>query len=131
MKMQVVLDLASEPASLRSAWLMRRAWRPTELSPISPSISARGDEGGDGVDDDDVDGSRAHEHVADLERVLAGVGLRDEDLVDVDAEAGGIAGIEGVLRVDEGDDAAHGLGLGENLEREGGLARSTRARRSR
>src|SRR5919106_1007563 len=30
------------PVSLRSAWLMRRAWRPTKLSPISPSISARG-----------------------------------------------------------------------------------------
>ncbi len=42
MKMQVVLDLARDPASLRSAWLMRRAWRPTVVSPISPSISARG-----------------------------------------------------------------------------------------
>ena len=28
--------------SLRRAWLMSRAWRPTKLSPISPSISARG-----------------------------------------------------------------------------------------
>ena len=28
--------------SLRSAWLMSRAWRPMWLSPISPSISARG-----------------------------------------------------------------------------------------
>ena len=42
MKMHVVLDLEREPASLRSAWLMRRAWRPTVESPISPSISARG-----------------------------------------------------------------------------------------
>ena len=42
MKMQVVLDLASEPASLRSAWLIKRACRPTVVSPISPSISARG-----------------------------------------------------------------------------------------
>ena len=28
--------------SLRSAWLISRAWRPTWVSPISPSISARG-----------------------------------------------------------------------------------------
>ena len=28
--------------SLRSAWLINRAWRPTWVSPISPSISARG-----------------------------------------------------------------------------------------
>ena len=40
--MQVVFDLASEPASLRSAWDMRRAWRPTVVSPISPSISLLG-----------------------------------------------------------------------------------------
>ena len=30
------------PVSLRSAWLMSRAWMPTNESPISPSISARG-----------------------------------------------------------------------------------------
>jgi len=30
----------SEPASLRSAWLMRRAWMPPKESPISPSSSA-------------------------------------------------------------------------------------------
>jgi hypothetical protein len=29
---------------------------------------------------------RAHERLGDLERLLAGVGLRDQQLVDVDAE---------------------------------------------
>ena len=38
---QVLLDLTA-PVSLRSAWLIRRACKPTWLSPISPSISARG-----------------------------------------------------------------------------------------
>ena len=42
MKMQVVFDFDSDPASLRRAWDMSRAWRPTVVSPISPSISARG-----------------------------------------------------------------------------------------
>ena len=31
-----------EPVSLRSAWLISRACRPTWVSPISPSSSARG-----------------------------------------------------------------------------------------
>ena len=42
MKMAIVLVLLRLPVSLRSAWLIRRAWRPTWVSPISPSISARG-----------------------------------------------------------------------------------------
>ena len=42
MKMAVVPVPDSAPVILRSAWLMRRACRPTWLSPISPSISARG-----------------------------------------------------------------------------------------
>ncbi len=42
MKIAVVPELLSAPVILRSAWLIRRACRPTWLSPISPSISARG-----------------------------------------------------------------------------------------
>ena len=41
---------------------------------------------GDRVDRDDVDRARAHQHVGDLERLLAVVGLGDEQLVDVDAD---------------------------------------------
>ena len=42
MKITMVLDLEIEAVSLRSAWLISRACRPGRLSPISPSISARG-----------------------------------------------------------------------------------------
>jgi hypothetical protein len=42
MKMTRVLERETEPVSLRSAWLIRRACRPTWESPISPSSSARG-----------------------------------------------------------------------------------------
>ena len=42
MKITVVLVWLSAPVSLRSACDMRRACRPTWLSPISPSISAFG-----------------------------------------------------------------------------------------
>src|SRR6184192_1795229 len=34
------LVLEIDPVSLRRAWLMSRAWSPTKLSPISPSISS-------------------------------------------------------------------------------------------
>ncbi len=42
MKIMVVPELLRAPVILRSAWLINRAWIPTKLSPISPSISARG-----------------------------------------------------------------------------------------
>ena len=42
MKMAIVFVLLRLAVSLRRAWLIRRACRPTWLSPISPSISARG-----------------------------------------------------------------------------------------
>ena len=50
--------------------------------------------------------ARAHQHVGDLERLLAGVGLRDQQLADVDAELAGVDGVERVLGVDEGGGAA-------------------------
>ena len=60
----------------------------------------------DRVDDDDVDRARAHQHVGDFERLLARVGLRDEQIVDIDAELLGIRRIERVLGVDERGRAA-------------------------
>ncbi len=46
-----------------------------------------GDEGRDGVDDDDVDGAAADEDLGDLQGLLAVVGLGDEEVVDVDPDA--------------------------------------------
>src|SRR5699024_9329174 len=45
-----------------------------------------GNEGGDGVDDDDVQRAGADEHVSDLQGLLPGVGLGDEQRVGVDSE---------------------------------------------
>ncbi len=42
MKMTMHFDLEIEPVSLRSACDISRACRPGRLSPMSPSISARG-----------------------------------------------------------------------------------------
>ncbi len=84
-------------------------------------------EGRDRVDDDDVDRAGAHEHVGDLERLLAGVRLGDQELLDVDAELLGVDGIERVLRVHERGDAAQLLGLRDDRERQRRLARGLRA----
>ena len=48
----------------------------------------------------------ADQHVGDLERLLTGVGLGDQQRVGVDAEGLGVVGVERVLGVDEGGDAA-------------------------
>jgi hypothetical protein len=82
---------------------------------------------GDRVDDDDVDAAGAHQHVGDLERLLAGVGLRDQQVVDVDAELLGVARVERVLGVDEGGGAAELLHLGDDVQGQRGLAGGLRA----
>jgi len=79
------------------------------------------------VDDDAVHGSGAHEHVRDLEGLLAVVRLREEQLRGIDAQALRVLGIQRVLRIDEGGRAAHLLDVGDDLERERGLARGLRA----
>ncbi len=65
----------------------------------------------------------ADEHLGDLERLLAVVGLGDEQVVGVDAELLRVLGVERVLGVDEGREAPGLLGLGDDLERERRLAR--------
>ena len=82
-----------------------------------------GHERRDRIDDDDVDAARAHQHVGDLEALLAGVGLRDQQVADVDAELAGIDGIERVLGVDVGGGAAGLLHLCDDLQAQRRLAR--------
>ena len=82
---------------------------------------------GDRVQRHDVDGAGAHEHVADLQRLLAVVGLGDEQLVDVDADLPRVERVHRVLGVDEGADPAELLGLGEDVVDERRLARGLRA----
>ena len=68
-----------------------------------------GHQRGDRVDDDDVEGAGAHEHLGDLERLLAGVGLRDQQVVDVHADPARVGRIERVLGVDEGARCRRGV----------------------
>ena len=115
------------PASLRSAWLMSRAWRPTWLSPISPSISALGTSA---ATESMTTMSTAPERTRishDLERLLAGVGLRDQQVVDVHAELPGVLDVERVLGVHVGRHAAALLDVGRDVQAERGLAGRLRA----
>ena len=80
-------------------------------------------ERGDGVDRDDVERARADQELGDLERLLARVGLRDEEVVDVDADAARVLRVHRVLGVDEGADAAAALRLGDHVVDERRLAR--------
>ena len=84
-------------------------------------------QGGDGIDNQHVNRARTHQSVGDLQSLLAGVRLRDQQLVDIDAEFAGVAGVEGVLGVDEGAGAAGFLGLGDHMQREGGFPRTFRS----
>ena len=58
------------------------------------------------VDDQDVDRAGADQRIGDLQRLLPGVRLGDQQLVDIDAELAGVAGVERVLGIDEGAGAA-------------------------
>src|SRR5215831_19054006 len=65
-----------------------------------------GHQRGDRVDDDHVHRGGADQHVGDLQRLLAGVGLGDEQPIGVHAQLPGVVRVERVLGVDEGGDPA-------------------------
>ncbi|GGM67215.1 hypothetical protein GCM10010106_11520 [Thermopolyspora flexuosa] len=78
-------------------------------------------EGRHRVDDDHVDRTGADQHVGDLESLLTGVRLRDEERVGVHAELLGVLRVEGVLGVDEGGDAARLLRVRHRVQGDRGL----------
>ena len=85
------------------------------------------DEGGDGVDDHNINGIGADQRFGDFERLLAVVGLRDEEIIDIHAELARVGGIERVFGVDEGGLAAEFLRFGDHVQRERRLAARFRA----
>ena len=79
-------------------------------------------ESGHRVDDHDVERAAADQQLGDLQSLLAVVGLRHQQLVDVDADPAGIRGVHGVLGVDEGRLASGLLRLGDHVQRQRRLA---------
>ena len=127
MKMAVVPVLAQRTGHLAQR-LAHQAGLQTDVAVahLALDLGAR-HERGDGVDDDDVEGAGADQHVGDLERLLAGVGLRDQQRVGVDAELLGVLRVERVLGVDERRDAAGGLRVGDRVQGHRRLAGGLRA----
>ena len=78
-----------------------------------------GHEGRDGIDDQDVQGAAANEGFGDFEGLLAAVGLRDQQVVGIDADLAGVGHIEGVLGVDEGRQSVLFLRLGHDVQGKG------------
>ncbi|MNE12055.1 hypothetical protein D3C80_1048350 [compost metagenome] len=74
-----------------------------------------------GVDDDHVNRVGAHQHVGDFQRLLAGVRLRHQQVVDIHAELAGVVGVESVLGVDEGTGGAQLLRFGDHRQGQGGF----------
>ena len=79
------------------------------------------------IDDQHVDRVRSHQRVDDLERLFAGIRLRDNQFINVDAELFGISWIECVLGIDKSRSAAVFLGFGNNVKRERCFARAFRS----
>ena len=80
-----------------------------------------GCEGGDGVDDDDIEFAGFDQGFTDIEGFLPGIGLGDEEAFEVDPDAGGIPGVEGVFGIDKRTGTAFFLGAGDDVEHEGGF----------
>ena len=80
------------------------------------------------VDDNHVHPARAHQHVADFQRLFASVRLRDQQVIHIHAQLAGVLRIQRVFRVDKGAGAAQLLRLGHHLQTQRGFARGFRAK---
>ena len=108
--------------SLRSAWDIRRACRPTwRIAHVAFDLGARAPARRP-IDHDDVDGVGAHERLADLQCLLAGIGLADKEVFEPDAEVARIGRVHRVLDVDVGGRAARLLRFGHDVLGERALA---------
>ena len=81
-----------------------------------------GNQGGNRVDHQYVDGIAAHQSVGDVQRVFTAVRLGDQQFFQLDADFRRIPGINGVFGVDDGAPASRGLGVGDDMQAERGFA---------
>ncbi len=90
--------------------------REREIEPVSlrNAFGAR-HQGRHRIDDQHVDRARTDEGVRDLQRLLAGIRLGDQQIVYIDAELAGIGRVERVLGIDEGTSPAAALRLGDDV----------------
>ena len=80
-----------------------------------------GDQRGHGVHHQHVDGAGADQRLGDVQSLLAGIRLGDQQAVDVHTQGPGIGRFQGVLHVDVSGLAAVALGGGDHVQGQGGL----------
>ena len=78
-------------------------------------------EGCDGVDNNNINRARAHNHVANLESLLSGIWLRDQQIFGVNPKVFSIYRIKRVLCIDKGAGPPRLLGFGDHLQGECGF----------
>ena len=78
------------------------------------------------VNDNGVDGARAHQRLANFQRLFAGVWLRDKQRVNIHPKGLGVHRVQRVLYVNEGHLAAALLRLGNAVKGQRRLARRFR-----
>ena len=126
MKMTMQLEREMEAVSLRSAWLIRRACRPgSDIAHLAFDFGT-GRERGNRVDHQHIDGTGTHQRIGDLQRLLARIGLRDQEVFEINTKLAGINRIERMLSIDEGANAALLLRLGNGVQGKCRLARAFR-----
>ncbi len=74
-----------------------------------------------GVDDDHIHRVGAHQHVGDFQRLLAGIRLRNQQVVDVHAQLASIIRVQRVLGIDESTGGAHLLRFSDYRQGQSGL----------
>ena len=79
------------------------------------------------VDHQNVNRAGSHKGIGNLQGLLARIGLRNQQVVDIHPQFCRIAWIKGVFRINKRTGAAGFLCLGDDVQREGGLARAFRA----
>jgi hypothetical protein len=79
-------------------------------------------QGGDRIDDQNVDRAGAHQRVGDFKCLFAGVRLRDQKIIDIDAELACIDRIERMFGIDKGANSALLLRFRKAMQRQRGLA---------
>jgi hypothetical protein len=86
--------------------------------------------GGEGryrVHHDHIHGPRAHQHIGNLQGLLAGIRLGHQQLTHLDPQPLRVARIQRMLGIHKGGNPALLLGLGDDLEGQGGLTGRLRA----
>ena len=74
---------------------------------------------GNGVDHDNVNGTRTRQRVTNFQRLLTGVRLRTQQVVDIHTQLAGINRVQRVLGIDKRTGFTFALCRGDHLQRQG------------